>query len=495
MNKKLLTLLLLGSMLLTTVLTSCAAEDNTASDGTTAPDTTAAETTAEPVDSLEARASVSDGLPDMDFNGEEFHMVTQTMTITDAWAEAETGDIIEDAVYNRNRTVEERFNVKLTCKDGTYYDNNDYMKAVILSGEDVVDLHFGQGFYSGSLVLDKLMMNWYDIPYIDFEKDWWADSTVETLSYNGICYDAIGDVCLSAMYAAYCVYYDKQMAKDYGLDDLYTVVNDGKWTIDYLSETVKDIYTDVNGNSERDFDDFYGFTSDIRSNITALQWAFDNPIIKKGNDGMPQYVYHTEKISAIVEKLRALIFNNTGTYITKNYTNPQYNTPEGLSREMFLAGNCIIANGFISMAVTHFRQNESDYGIIPQPKWNEAQDGYRAFVDGYHQLLQVPVTVVNTEMLGIVTEALCAESWKTVVPAYYDVALKVKGARDEQSIEMLDLIVNSRIFDFGYIFNLGKGAPTLQSFVPDQTVEFESFYAGKAEAVESFYADVLEMYN
>ncbi len=454
----------------------------------------AEETTTAAPDSIEARAAVSDGLPDKDFAGADFHMVSQIWTGSDAYVDEETGDVIEDAVYARNRTVEERFNVVLTCQKDTYPNNNAFVQKTILAGEDTIALHFGQGFYSATLVFNDLMQNWGDIPYVDFTREWWAKSTLNDLTYNGICYDAIGDVCLSAMYATYCFFYDKTAAESYGIGDLYGTVADGKWTIDLLAEYIRDIYKDTNGDGQRDFTDYYGLSSDPKTNIDAFQWAFDNPVIKKGNDGRPQIVFHTEKISAIIEKLRELRFNNTGAMISDDYVSPEYKTAEGLSRDMFRSGLCLFANGYVSMAVTHFRDVESDYGIIPMPKWNEAQEEYKSFVDGYHALLQVPVTVQNTEMVGVITEALCAESWKSAIPAYYDVALKVKGARDAESLEMLDLIMDGRTFDFGYIFNTGKGAPRIQALVRDRTQEFESYYASKEEAINTFYEGVFKQY-
>ena len=57
----------------------------------------------------------------------------------------------------------------------------------------------------------------------------------------------------------------------------------------------------------------------------------------------------------------------------------------------------------------------------------------------------------DPEFVGIITEALAAESYKSVVPAYYDVVLKTKASRDEDSAEMIDLIRDTIIIDFGYI--------------------------------------------
>jgi len=41
------------------------------------------------------------------------------------------------------------------------------------------------------------------------------------------------------------------------------------------------------------------------------------------------------------------------------------------------------------------------------------------------------------------------------MPAYYDVTITNKMIRDEESAEMLDLILASRTFDLGFIFNWG----------------------------------------
>lgn len=44
---------------------------------------------------------------------------------------------------------------------------------------------------------------------------------------------------------------------------------------------------------------------------------------------------------------------------------------------------------------------------------------------------------------------MACESRKSVIPAYYEVALKVKFTRDEESAKMLDLAFENRVFDYG----------------------------------------------
>ena len=52
-------------------------------------------------------------------------------------------------------------------------------------------------------------------------------------------------------------------------------------------------------------------------------------------------------------------------------------------------------------------------------------------------------------MTGYLLEILNYRSYHDVLPAYYDVCLKTKYSRDEESSEMLDLIFSSRVIDIG----------------------------------------------
>ena len=110
--------------------------------------------------------------------------------------------------------------------------------------------------------------------------------------------------------------------------------------------------------------------------------------------------------------------------------------------------------------------------------------------------MAIPVTVQNMEMAGIITEAMCAESYKLVIPAYYDTALKYKGTRDETSVEILDMIVNARVFDMGYVYDGWKGASFLiQNMVRDSGSNFASTWAGKEQSVTAHYAEVIEYFE
>jgi hypothetical protein len=447
---------------------------------------------ADNTDTLEARKSVSDNLPADDFGGSPYIIVTDTYQEVFYHSAEINGDVINDAIYSRNAGIEERFNTDIDILAFPYPTAMDFMSKGVLSGEDSFTLCAMQSIMAGALVLNDLFINWLDIPHIDFGMPWWSNSTTEHLECYGTF--AVGDLALGAMTNTYCMFYDKVQAENYNIGNLYPVISGGGWTIEKLSNIVKGVYADLNGNGEADIDDYYGLTTPMRSDVNAYLWSFDNPIFRRSASGEMNYVYKTEKLSNIIETLLDFCYNNPGVYAAASYSNPN-ETIQEMSRDLFRTGHSLFANGYIEMAVTHFRDIENEYGIIPYPKWDEAQAHYLTMADGNFAGLSIPKTVVDTQMAGIVTEGLCAETWKTVYPAYYDVALKVKFVRDAESVAMLDLIIDGRVFDFGYVYDNWKGvAFDLQHIIQSNNADFESYYAAKEAAVTKYYDEVTEYF-
>ena len=108
---------------------------------------------------------------------------------------------------------------------------------------------------------------------------------------------------------------------------------------------------------------------------------------------------------------------------------------------------------FMDMSIffaEQLRTMESDFGIIPYPKFDTAQDHYSTRLS-YYMPTVVPVTKVGDELerCGVLLEALGCAYYNNVIPAYYDIVLQGKVARDEESQGMLDIIFASRVVDIG----------------------------------------------
>lgn len=483
----------LAAALLTASFSACGEEQPADGAVGTAAQTTAATSAAatEPANEFERRAMVDDGLPEKDFKGADFVITTNDYMDYEYWAETTTGDLIEDVVFNRNLKFSERFNVSLKTFTGVYTVVRDAVQNSVLAGDDSYQLVAQHAVTAGALAKNDVFYNWYSVPGVDFDKPWWSESAAENLSYkHKVLFLAVGDLALNTQSNTYCMFFDKVKAESYKIGNIYDIVREGGWTLDRVSALVKGIYSDTNGDGARDAGDYYGFACDSNTNLSAFLWSCGNPIMVSGSDGVPSLAINTEKMPKILEKVNGLVFENTGSAGTVT-------TAMRAQRDMFCAGNVLMVTGYLEMALQNFRYNENAYGIVPSPKLDEAQESYKALVDGRHALLALPKSVKNVELSGIVTEALCAESYKTVIPTFVETAMKVKLANDEDTVEMVDFIMGGRTFDFGYIYDNGFGNTVmlLLKNASGNTGGFASFYASKEEAAKTAYQalfDILE---
>jgi hypothetical protein len=196
---------------------------------------------------------------------------------------------------------------------------------------------------------------------------------------------------------------------------------------------------DVNGDGVMDKEDIFGFVSQPKQVLPCFWIAAGVESISKSSDDIPQFALMSdEKFASVIGKIFAITYDNESWY-RKDVSDDQ--------GAYFMDGHTLFFNCTFKK-VSDLRSIETDFGIIPYPKYTAEQDKYYTRVEGGNPGV-VPTTVSDLQMVGTVLEALNAESAKIVIPAYYDVALKLKHARDEDSAEMLDLIFDGRIYDLG----------------------------------------------
>ncbi|MGN1346522.1 MAG: hypothetical protein ACI4V1_07030, partial [Eubacteriales bacterium] len=137
-----------------------------------------------------------------------------------------------------------------------------------------------------------------------------------------------------------------------------------------------------------------------------------------------------------------------------------------------------------------------DFGILPYPKMDETQERYYTTVLENVTAMGILTTTKDLEMSGIVMEAMAAYGNKEISPAYYEVALKSKYARDEESAEMLNIIKASTWYDFGYINSTSLGG--INSFfqtVVEKDQEIVSYWESQKNVVNAGLESLLEAYR
>ena len=488
MKLKQITALLLASLL----LASCA------SAGTSEVETTGAATDAETtintaeLTEMEKRALMEDDLPEKDFGGKDFRISTKRGTMYEIDEEEETGDIIEDALYARNRRIEERFNIKIVPVITEAGDGNTHVNEVrqsIMAADDALDLSATYVFTTGPLVTDGCFLNWLNMPYNDLSKPWWIGGVNDKFRVGDAIYAATGDMCVSTLKLTYGVFYNRTRGADYDLNEtIYDTIREGKWTIDKFIEMTRDVYVDVNGDGERGNTDFYGFTAEKATNLDVYTFAFDIPLVKNNEDGVPELAINTPKTIEAVEKVNKLYWDGVGSYIPEDYMEPIH---------MFRSGNALFTTTYLTNAFSTFRDMTDDYSILPYAKWDVAQEKYMTGAMDNYSVLGVPVTVSDLEMVSIITESLNIESYKTLFPTYYEQALQSKYARDAESIEMIDILMAGRNFDFCTLFSSTIiGIPFMvRELVAGKSTAFASKYKSLEKGAQKGLEKVLKAYE
>jgi ABC-type glycerol-3-phosphate transport system substrate-binding protein len=305
----------------------------------------------------------------------------------------------------------------------------------------------------GISALQNVFYNWNDVPNIDFDKPWWNETAINELRVQGVSFLAFSDMLISSYDNTNAMLFNKKLYADLGLtDNLYDVVREGKWTIDKLYEITKDMYRDLNGDGNYDDGDMYGLVS-IADGATSWCYGFNHPITRVNGEGYPEIALSNEKSAQIAFKMYDCYFNTPSWRLLIGEK-----TKEGVSMwdytGMMFTNNRAVFIGAGIGAGKSFRDKEEDFGLLPMPKWKEDQEKYHSQMGGHGSIMAIPRTSAdNDEMIGTIMEALAAESNKKVIPAYYEITLKNKQLRDEESIEMLEIIRNGVLFEFGYVYD------------------------------------------
>lgn len=448
-------------------------------------DTAAADTETE---TEETGRTLQDEVPELNFDGTVFRTIVQDSTLYDIYAAEETGDMLNDAIYYRTRDIEERFNIVIApAEELAFRELSTKILKSIRAQADEYDMILGQMEETGKDALGGFFRNWYDIPYVDFTKPWWPKSVArDAATVNGKMFVTVSDLCVSYAEQTWGIVFDKDRAVDYGVDGVYDLVREGKWTIDKLMELADSVYTDVNGDGAKDENDYYGYvTADNGCLILSYFYGFDQRLAVV-EDGKVNMVLNTEKSAEICDKIYRLT-NAQGTYKPTDSSNAGiYN--------VFVNENALFCPMELQYVYRQLRDYENSYGVVPLPKWDEAQSEYYSVCDAGANVMVIPVTAQNIEMIGAVVEALSAYSWRSVMPTYCDIVLNRKSARDPESAEMMELILDSRVIDFAYLYDGWTGWVFKLAGMTAQEGSFASVYEKNEKAMQNYYDKVLKLF-
>lgn len=451
-NRRMLALLLAG-LLTAGALTACGSTENKPE--TNIPNAENGETVQETEPETEP-----DPFADTDFGGQSLR-INSSNDFTDATnahrfiagSGEMNGEIVNDAVYKRNEDVQELLNITLeiTPSEWMYSNANTQIEKIVLAGDSQFDIVANDIMCLAKLTPKAYFHSVKDTGILDFDKSYWYGDAIRDLEFvPGAMYMLLGDYFTDSLASAHVLYYNKSLIADHMGDAAYVqnIILDGKWTVDEMITLTEELTVDTNGDGTLAEGDQFGYTViGAWGPMIPVLMGFDVQFIDNA-DGTVKYCFNNERSVKILEKLNALYWGNGTLPKTKK------GDADDL-RQKFANAETVFVGYLRLCDLEEMRDIEFGVGLAPYPKLDLEQDGY---VSSLHDTSEVGAVLVTTpeEQLPFVftcLEVLGRETSKTVIPAYYEDALKVKYVGGAEDAAMIDLIHDSITSPFAVAYN------------------------------------------
>ena len=403
---------------------------------------------------------VKDDVPaDLRFDGETvtfFIRNDQEIWLYEMDVDEIMNDTLYDAIYYRNKTVEERLGVTVTTigQAGTYSKRaewNDTLRTAVntkLNDFDSAAIYMSTG---SVLAVEGIYYNVIDFPYISLEKPWWNQNIQNELTLFNTLYYLAGDIAITETAGGNALFYNKDLFDKYysaqGVD-LYAEVDGKTWTIDCLYELVAGVHEDVNADGIVSDGDVVGYSDSAPENVgdgSRDAWVAAMGIdITTMVNGVPELSFYSARTVDAFDKVQTLVMQNPGTLAVNDPVSTKFEN-----------GNALFVRGELNKG-SQLREMKDRYGVLPLPMLEADQEGgYRTVCTNNSSLITILSSLPTTrkEVVGATIELMAAESYKQVTPAYYEIALKSKYSEDPADARMYDIILDSFTFSFGYCYS------------------------------------------
>ena len=436
----------------------------------------------------------SDGL---DFGGESLTVLHRnSMALQREWYKDVIEDDLDEIIAIRNEAVSENLNLNIQyipMASSGYWDCLEQFTAAIKEDVDY-DFHYydivaNYAYTGADLEVRDYIANLADnetFPYFDFSLPCWNQSIVESTYVNNKLYYITGDLNLSTFDKTMVVFFNKTMyndkkttkdpedLQDLALEGYDFEANGGKgagvaggFTYDDLYRW-SSVFEESNGIYGNQHDDFHAISSAYSSiPLDSLPYAWNLDYVVTNHDGSHSYnVVGNTKIEEAIVKAKNLLNSSLPSAVgVSNHDNTGNCSLGGYSEPIshFAADKSIFALHLLYSNETDnimIREMNSEYGLLPMPKYDSnqldygttAHDSYTLMTVIDHSNSSVPT---KGEEISAYLQCSTEVSYATVRRYYIEGIVKPKyfGTDDSngsvtKSIQIFNIIADNVEFDF-----------------------------------------------
>ena len=444
--KKLISLILALIMILPAAV-ACAESggDNTtdAPAGSKAPDGATTVPVPETENPYDENGFLKDRIPgDINYGGEVVNVLYWSNAKNVEYTAEDDGDSVNASIYYRNLAVEDRIGVTFNWvgEKGDYSQRKEFNNLIAsdLSGDCLYDI---VSAYSTTIAMAATYGYAVDLmdhaDKLSLDMPWWGADLTDMATINGKLYFATGDISTNYLLRMYGTFFNKELIANYSLENPYDLVDNGEWTIDKFIA----LASAMQGAATASGDKIYGLVHDAIT-VEALFYGSNLSFVDKDSNDMPKLsdTWKGDTAQTLVQKVSDYCKTDSVLNDSKN------------DEATFVSGSSLFIIYALDYAMNYLPGSGVDFGIVPIPKYDKDQPDYSTTLNYKYSLYMISKGSDIPEVAAYALEALASESYRSVTPNLYEVAMKIRYTTDSTSQRMIDHIRDGVSFEVGRTF-------------------------------------------
>ncbi len=423
--------------------------------------------------------------------------------------EAMDGGKINDAVFERNHAVEQKYNVKIEEHPETNGDPAQILQTYIMSGDFSFDVIYGWGYKLGACITENYLADFNNLTTANFEAEYWSPTTIADLTVDDRLYLSMNEISMNVLDWASFLFYNKTLAENRNIESEfgspYDMVDNGTWTYDKFLEMVKAASADLDGDAQITKNDVFGLLDGDGIGSGALQNC-GVYYTTKNDDGSYELSFYSEKTLGIIDMIHEVYSNDKYVKSFKDIWD-ENGSQEGFedewqyARSFFTTDHALFCGGTANITSEEaFRNMESEYGVLPFPKYDTNQANYNSTLDPLASVFALPSTersdIGSFERTSHILEYMAYKSHEILLPAYYYEVLQGQRMDDDADHRMLDIVRTNIHYEFADLVNITSISETIKTMFERPTTAASTYTRSQKKMInelDEFYSKVIAL--
>ena len=356
-----------------------------------------------------------------------------------------TGDFMDEGCVLRNVIAQEKFNIRITEETQPFEELASYARTLIQSGDQVYDAMYIGCTDLTPLISENLFVDLLEVPLLNIDKIWWDQQFINRNIIEDRLFYATSDLNLMAFESVWVMYFNEDMMQDLGLEFPYELVLDGMWTMEELNKYAK-AAADLNGDSSFEYD-ASGLATYGEVSVAGIEnqrlYSLDAEYVKRNDMGRYEFTAHeNESFWDAWVALSNYFGAIDGRFVYGN---------EDDFLQIFANNRALFLSAELKYAPI-ICDTKNAFGLLPQPKYDMEQYSYESRVCDNILSFCIPATNKELARTGLIVDYLTYESYRSILPRYYDTHTGYKALTRDESRQCLEIIRNTKGLEVSVTF-------------------------------------------